>query len=66
MKSLVYVIAGLVSSQPMMERVSMSMNVPLKTIVQILVKGFKHIPMDIDPDQIMSRSPWLNPKKVFV
>lgn len=57
MKSLVYVIVGLVSSLSMMERVSMSMNVLLKTIVQILVKGFKDIPKDIDPDQIMSRGP---------
>ena len=50
MKSLVCVIVGLVSSLPMMERVSMSMNVLLKTIVQILVKGFKDIQIDIDPD----------------
>ena len=38
----------------MMERVSMSMNVLLKTIVQILVKGFKDIPIDIYPDLIMA------------
>ena len=52
-----YVIVGLVSSLPMMERVSMSMNVLLKTIVQILVKGFKDIPIDIYPDLIMGRGP---------
>ena len=44
MKSLVYVIVGLVSSLPMMESVSMSMNVQLTIIVQIPVKGFKDIP----------------------
>ena len=48
MKSLVYVIVGLVSSLPMMESASMLMNVLLTIIAQIQVKGFKDIPTGSD------------------